>query len=151
MDAFLFAATEADLKALAALEGEWSSEPWSEQAFCDFLKSGHAHIFLKKEKEEIVAYAAFTALAGYGELLTFGVASAHRRRGYGKKLLSAVLDYVTEQKLTDFTLEVRRSNLAARALYESLGAKEVGTRKDFYTAPKEDALLYTFSRKDTDR
>lgn len=41
------------------------------------------------------------------------------------------------------TLEVRPSNAAAIALYEKHGFAQVGRRKDYYTDPREDALLLT--------
>jgi len=51
---------------------------------------------------------------------------------------------------TDFiSLEVRESNFAAIALYQSLGFEEMGRRKNFYRRPQEDALIMTkvFTRK----
>ena len=39
------------------------------------------------------------------------------------------------------TLEVRRSNDAARALYEGFGFQLAGVRPDYYTDPVEDALI----------
>ena len=41
------------------------------------------------------------------------------------------------------TLEVRKSNAAAIALYESFGFERVGERRGFYEKPTEDALLMT--------
>ena len=41
-------------------------------------------------------------------------------------------------------LEVRKSNVAAIALYEKAGFTRVGERKNFYTRPREDALLYNY-------
>ena len=41
------------------------------------------------------------------------------------------------------TLEVRPSNCAAIALYQSMGFLQEGRRRNFYTDPKEDALLLT--------
>jgi ribosomal-protein-alanine N-acetyltransferase len=41
-------------------------------------------------------------------------------------------------------LEVRASNTPAIALYEKAGFTLVGKRKNFYSFPKEDALLYNY-------
>ncbi len=143
--------TERDLCRLEDLEKKSFSDPWSKTAFSDFLKNEYAHLLVRRESDTIVAYAAFTTLSDYGELLTFCVAETHRKNGIGRALLSEVLEFVSAHGVTDFTLEVRKSNTAARTLYESLGAREIGTRRAFYTSPTEDAILYTFSRKDTDR
>ena len=40
-------------------------------------------------------------------------------------------------------LEVREGNGNARRLYERLGFKEDGLRKDYYTDPTENAVLMT--------
>ena len=42
---------------------------------------------------------------------------------------------------TAATLEVRQSNAAARALYEGLGFRVEGVRRDYYQDPREDALI----------
>jgi ribosomal-protein-alanine N-acetyltransferase len=39
------------------------------------------------------------------------------------------------------TLEVRESNRAARALYEALGFTVEGVRRNYYDAPREDAVI----------
>jgi len=39
------------------------------------------------------------------------------------------------------TLEVRRSNLSAQALYHACGFLDVGYRKRYYEDNKEDALI----------
>jgi len=39
------------------------------------------------------------------------------------------------------TLEVRQSNAAARALYEGLGFRIEGVRRNYYQDPREDGLI----------
>jgi ribosomal-protein-alanine N-acetyltransferase len=39
-------------------------------------------------------------------------------------------------------LEVRRTNLAAQALYTELGFQVIGERKGYYQDTREDALVY---------
>jgi ribosomal-protein-alanine N-acetyltransferase len=41
------------------------------------------------------------------------------------------------------TLEVRKSNLAAQKLYESMGFLTTGVRKGYYSDDGEDALAMT--------
>ena len=45
-----------------------------------------------------------------------------------------------------FFLEVRKGNVAGRALYTSLGFVECGIRKGFYENPKEDAVLMMWEK-----
>ena len=48
-----------------------------------------------------------------------------------------------KNKCEFISLEVRKSNIPAIKLYEKFGFEKVGTRKDFYRKPQEDALIYT--------
>ena len=58
-------------------------------------------------------------------------------------LLTAALDMCRELKLAFLSLEVRETNEPAISLYKKHGFETVGKRRDFYTAPKEDALIMT--------
>ena len=64
-----------------------------------------------------------------------------RRRGFATYLLGRVLQTALEAGGERATLEVRRSNHAARRLYEGLGFRVRGVRADYYTDPVEDALI----------
>ena len=46
-----------------------------------------------------------------------------------------------------YSRPVRRSNTAARSLYEKLGFCVTGERKGFYKNPKEDAVLMSRALK----
>jgi [ribosomal protein S18]-alanine N-acetyltransferase len=63
-----------------------------------------------------------------------------RRLGFARQLLSALLGYAHEQHKRLVLLEVRRSNLAAAALYESFGFETTGVRRGYYSDTGEDAL-----------
>ena len=43
--------------------------------------------------------------------------------------------------ITAMTLEVRKSNAAAIAVYQKNGFQIAGMRKDYYRKPMEDALI----------
>ena len=57
-------------------------------------------------------------------------------------LLKNLIDFM-KNKCEFISLEVRKSNIPAIKLYEKFGFEKVGTRKDFYRKPQEDALIYT--------
>ena len=67
----------------------------------------------------------------------------YRRRGIAAKLLQVFCDFAAAHHLAFLTLEVRPSNAAAIALYESFGFTERGRRRNYYDLPKEDALILT--------
>jgi ribosomal-protein-alanine N-acetyltransferase len=68
------------------------------------------------------------------EILNLAVATSFRRQGIAKALLSAVPQ-------AGIFLEVRASNLPARALYRSAGFTEIGIRKAYYQNPAEGAIV----------
>jgi len=78
------------------------------------------------------------------EIENIAVAQQTRHRGIGIRLLSHFLELVRRQKGRQIFLEVRESNLAARALYRKSGFKETGRRKSYYENPTEDALILRF-------
>lgn len=76
------------------------------------------------------------------ELLRIGVAVEARRRGYGRALLRHSQAAMARLGVDVLHLEVRVSNVAARALYESEGWAYRGVRKSYYR-DGETAALYS--------
>ena len=69
------------------------------------------------------------------------VAPAYRRQGVAGTMLTQLLEQGKHRGIESFFLEVRRSNLSARRLYEKLGFCGDGIRKNFYEKPREDAVI----------
>ncbi|HEY4961573.1 MAG TPA: GNAT family N-acetyltransferase [Terriglobales bacterium] len=66
----------------------------------------------------------------------------HRQRGVGTSLVRKLLADAGAAGVESAVLEVRESNRPAVLLYENIGFKTEGRRKNYYQAPTEDALLY---------
>ena len=64
-----------------------------------------------------------------------------RRKGIGEKIVRDILNRAYEKGVRDVFLEVRETNSVAIALYEKIGFKEEGIRKNFYDKPRENALI----------
>jgi ribosomal-protein-alanine N-acetyltransferase len=71
-----------------------------------------------------------------------------RRSGVGSSLVRGLLAEARNARVASIILEVRESNLAALRLYESIGFKQEGRRKNYYQNPAQDALLYRFNIAD---
>src|SRR3989304_3389685 len=67
--------------------------------------------------------------------------AAYRRQGIGELLLADTLDLALANRQEVVTLEVRRSNEAAQALYEKFGFLKVGARRRYYSDNHEDAII----------
>lgn len=79
------------------------------------------------------------------EIENIAVTGSARRCGLGTRLLGEFLDMVRRRDGAAVFLEVRESNLAARALYEKWAFVEAGRRKMYYQDPSEDALVLKFN------
>ena len=94
------------------------------------------------EDGSVLGYAGLHVAVDEGYIDNIAVQEAYRRQGVGEALLGAFIRFGKE-KLAFLTLEVRPSNAPAIQFYMKHGFVQVGRRKNFYSAPKEDAILMT--------
>ncbi len=134
--------TESHIADIAKLEEECFSSPWSKNALAEELKNPNSH-FLVACGDEMLGYIGVQEICGEAYITNIAVFSRFRGSGVGRKLLRAAIDGADARGCEFITLEVRKSNSAAISLYLSEGFEEVGIRKNFYSAPQEDAVLYT--------
>ncbi len=119
------------------------SHPWSKSLIEQDMDNPNCFYAVGIEENQVVGYAGITVIAGEANITNVATHPDNRRRGIGKKLLSHLIDICMENNFLLITLEVRRSNIAAIALYESLGFKIEGERKKYYSDNGEDALIMT--------
>ena len=122
------------------MEKTYFSEPWSEESMKLLLREEYPS-FAICEEGELVAYVGTSRSLDELQILTVAVAERARRRGLARKLMSALDDFSEKNGIFSISLEVRESNVAAIALYESCGYKTAGVRKNFYRFPTENALV----------
>lgn len=128
------------LAAVALLERECFSLPWSEQSLALFVgESGVA--FAIELDGKVVAYGGMLTVLDEGQIQNIAVSLPYRRRGLGRMIMDALEKHARQNGIVQLSLEVRESNTAARALYASCGWSEVGIRKNFYSAPRESAVV----------
>ena len=142
-DPILRPLTAADLPALAALEEACFSHPWTErQLAADLENDLLTHLGAVSPEGALLGYTQVRTILDEGTLERIAVAPAARRRGIGEALLARAIRE-GRGKLAFLTLEVRAGNAPAIGLYEKLGFREVGRRKNYYREEGEDALLLT--------
>lgn len=76
------------------------------------------------------------------EIEHIAISNSSQRKGYGSRLLSELTTTASSEDATLIFLEVRDSNLKARAFYEKHLFREFGKRTGYYSGPSEDAILY---------
>lgn len=132
---------EADIPAVAELERQCFSDFWSEKLLRESMERPE-YIFLAEEEQgRLIGYGILLLNYDEGDILKIAVGEAYRGRGYGRALAEDLMDEGRRQGFCAFTLEVRAGNAPAIHLYESLGFRSAGVRKDFYERPTEDALI----------
>jgi len=93
--------------------------------------------------EYIVGYVGVWLLVDQAHIVAIAVREPYRRRGLGELLLSEAIEMAIENQQESVTLEVRRSNHGAQALYEKYRFLKVGVRKRYYSDNHEDAIIMT--------
>ena len=139
----LINATERWLPAIAALERQCFSDPWSVEMLRPELPDDSHEFLLAVEGEELLGYVGLMTVLDEGYLSNIAVSPEHRRQGIAEALLKALLMRARARKLAFVTLEVRAGNTPAQTLYRKLGFTEVGVRRGYYEHPREDAVLMT--------
>jgi len=135
-----------DIDTVLHIEQEVHSHPWTRGNFNDALATGNI-CRVYQAGDEIIGYAVLMPALDDVDLLDISIAKSHQRRGLGEKLLNEMIAMLREQKFQRIMLEVRRTNLAAYALYRKVGFVEIGVRRDYYPLGegREDALVLEYS------
>lgn len=135
----------AHIPALAALERECFSDPWSEKALAEELDVPSAVFLTALMGEEVAGYMGAHYLGDSVYVCNIAVFPAFRRQSVASALLAAHMAEARERGMKEITLEVRVSNAAARSLYEKWGFENRGIRPRFYSDPEEGAAIYTLA------
>ncbi|TAM58372.1 MAG: ribosomal-protein-alanine N-acetyltransferase [Rhodanobacter sp.] len=132
----------ADLATISAMENASYEFPWSPGIFTDCLKAGHPCWVLCVDGR-VAGYGILSMGAGEAHVLNICIGPAYRGKGLGRHLLRRLLDIARWNGAERVFLEVRTSNPLAKALYESVGFKEIGRRPRYYPARdgREDAIV----------
>lgn len=130
-----------DVDAVAEIERRSYALPWSALTFRSLLRRPNAILLVSEDRTGIAGYAALWIAADEAELGNLAVRPGRRGRGIGRTLLDHALHEAAERGASSVFLEVRESNAVARRLYEGAGFRIVGVRPDYYSSPREDALV----------
>lgn len=132
-----------DLPALMLIEEQAYEFGWTLGIFEDCLRVGYGALAYV-EADVLVAYGIVSARAGECHILNLCVSPTYARRGIGRQLLHAMLDYGRTHEAHSVFLEVRPSNHAAIQLYLDEGFNQIGQRRNYYPAKigREDALVF---------
>lgn len=130
-----------DLEQVSTMEAACFSMPWSKKSFEENLNRSDAVYVVARDGDKVLGYCGAYVILNEADINQVAVEPLHRKKGVGGKMLAALLEKLRKAGTDAVTLEVRKSNEAAIALYESMGFVTEGIRKNFYEKPVEDALI----------
>ena len=135
-EAFL---TDAD--DIAFIEEECFSTPWSRKSIAESISHSPWHLLVAIYDGKIIGYGGVYLILDEGQISNIAVLRQYRGKGVGHAILNSIIELCTHEGCAKITLELRKSNNVARALYEKCGFTIVGERPKFYSNPIEDAIL----------
>lgn len=133
---------ESDLDEVAQLERTLHDFPWTHLNFADSLSAGYCCRVMRIDGV-LVSYSVMMCVLDEAHLLNITVAGDLQRRGLGREMLTHLVREALTYGAERMFLEVRPSNLAARAMYESAAFQPIGRRPRYYPAldGREDAIV----------
>ena len=137
-----------DAVAVARLLGASpGAAPWSplDNPVPPDTETADTETFVAEHDGEVVGIIVIRVAADEAEILNLAVLPTVRLRGLARQLLLTALAAARALNARRAFLEVRESNLDARAFYSRMGFTEFGRRRAYYQRPTEDALILTFA------
>ena len=135
--------TKDDINSVCLIEKECFSAPWTEENLLSELDNPTALFYVAKNDGRVIGYVGANNILGEVFMTNIAVTKISRGKGVASALLDELISSCKKLDCVYLTLEVRESNISAIKLYEKFGFRCVGTRKNFYSSPTENALLYT--------
>jgi ribosomal-protein-alanine N-acetyltransferase len=135
---------EQDLPSVRAIEAMSFSNPWSEDTFRGEIQNTPVSsplVVVRRPGDEVVAYIIYWQIRDDVQVNNIAVHPEFRGLGIAEALMRSAIAKVRTAGAAFMMLEVRQSNAPAVALYKKLGFEALGTRKNYYTKPDEDAFV----------
>lgn len=127
--------------ALAELEKiTITGEGWSEESFRSEAEKETGYVLYIAGEAGIAALLTGYYAVGEGDITNVAVHPDFRRKGLAQQLI-AEFERLLPDDAQEIFLEVRESNLSAISLYEKCGFEHLAVRKNFYSDPRENAVV----------
>ena len=135
-----------DLDRVMEIELQTFAIPWTRADMEGELNNRAARYHVLTEDGAVMAYAGTWFVIDEGHIINIAVAPECRGKGYGTRVMAAMMQNAVDLGVTYMTLEVRVGNVPALALYKKLGFKKAGVRKKYYEDNGEDAYIMVNDR-----
>lgn len=137
---------KSDIDAVMEVERRCFDSPWTPGQFRHELKVPFSRTIILWDKDSepvrLAAYVCRWLVGDEASILNLAVAEDYRGHGLGRRLVGLVIEEASQRSARLVTLEVRENNAAARGLYQTLGFRQVGMRRDYY-GKGDNAIIMT--------
>jgi len=136
--------TKEDISYVFEIECLSYSNPWQTSAFegeVDNFPISNPYVIIYGPEAKVIGYIIYWKIREEVQISNIAVHPDYRRLGIAERILRKVLSRLKKNNMAFVLLEVRPSNVSARALYKKLGFIHIGVRKNYYKDPSEDALI----------
>lgn len=131
---------ESDLDAAMVIELAAHPQPWARPQLLEDLQRPGATLCGAFAADVLVGFIDFWRIPDEVQILNLATHPQHRRRGIASLLVEEAVTAARAHHALRVQLEVRRSNVAAIALYEKHHFRRVALRPNYYR-DREDALI----------
>ncbi len=133
--------TVEDIAAVVDIEKESFATPWTPHAFRMEMKNSVAVYRVVEVDGRVAAYGGMWLILDEVHVTNIAVHPDYRGRHLGRKIMEVLMTEARQRNLLRMTLEVRKQNHVAIALYKKLGFLMAGIRPGYYQDTGEDALI----------
>ncbi|HWR13322.1 MAG TPA: ribosomal protein S18-alanine N-acetyltransferase [Terriglobales bacterium] len=123
-----------------------TSAHWPEDEYVQALENIAARrtVLVAEDDERVLGFAVARSIDHEWELENVAVVPDRQKKGIGQALMHVLVDLAQRCGAEAIHLEVRESNSYARTLYERCGFQQLAVRKNYYSGPEENAVLYRY-------
>jgi len=125
---------------LVEIDSTWNPRSWSQKLFEREFDNPVSRVRGVFCDEVLIGYLIAHVVMDEAHIVSLGLDPDWRRCGAGTLLLTDYLRLSRLEGVRVITLDVRKSNLPAQALYQKLGFMPAGLRRRYYSDNGEDAI-----------
>ncbi|HZJ76208.1 MAG TPA: ribosomal protein S18-alanine N-acetyltransferase [Oscillospiraceae bacterium] len=131
-----------DIDSVVDIERNSFPIPWTKNTFIAEIKTNKlAKYYVVEAGGRVVGYGGLWLIMDEAHITNIAIHPEYRGKGIGKKLVKGLIEETSKINIYKITLEVRRSNTAALALYRKFGFVPCGIRPEYYQDNREDAII----------
>jgi len=131
--------SDSDLSEILSIEKESFSVPWTQALFEQEIDKQYA--FVMENDHKISGYICGWKIADEFHITNIAVRKEFQRKRIGQQLLDFIRKVIDKSEFSYIILEVRENNIRARNFYKKNYFDEIGERKNYYSNPKENAII----------